>query len=108
MNCEHNYMNDVCVYCGDRQMGKYDHMSIEELELKIMAHNVIIKWLRSEDPMLRDPQYSPFVHKRIREYEEVRNQLLQTCREKKVARDGDNKPQVGITLKPAEMVARRG
>ena len=78
--------------------------SIGELEMRIDLTNFFIRWLRSNDPMLRDPEYSHYVPAAIERYENQRGELLEVCRQKKVERDGDpNTDPVSIDLKSAKM-----
>ena len=84
-------------------------MSIEdqpigELEMRINVANFVLRWLRSDDPMLRDREYSPYVPKAIKHYEDLRNELMEVCRRRKIERDGDpNADPVAVSLKSAKM-----
>lgn len=83
--------------------------SIGELEFRINACNFFLKWLRSSDPMLSDPNYSPYVPGAIARYEAQRNELLEVCRKKKVERDGDpNAEPVEIGLQSAKLTGGAG
>jgi hypothetical protein len=78
--------------------------SIGELELRIMVINIVLKWLRSGDPMLSDPKWSPYVPVALEHYEDQLRQLAESCRKKKVERDGDpNTNPVSVNLKAAKM-----
>lgn len=82
-------------------------MEIPELELRVAMCNTVIKWLRSGDPMLSDPKFSQLVPKRIADYEAQRAALVEVCRAKKIARDGDGKAPVAVEVQSANMTARR-
>ena len=83
--------------------------SIEELELRIMLNNLILKWLRSDDPMLSDPKWSPYVPRTIAHHESMGREMLESCRKKKVERDGDpNTDPVSVGLKPANLISKAG
>ena len=83
--------------------------SIEELEFRINLVNYFLTWLRSDDPMLTDPKYSPHVPDAIERYTKQLHQLVEVCREKKIKRDGDpNDEPISIDLKPGSLSGRAG
>lgn len=85
-------------------------MSIPDLELRIRLGNMLLKWLRSDDPMLTSEEYKHLVAPTIdRVTAEVREMTI-ACRAKKVERDGleaEFVEHIKVGMKPANMKLRR-
>jgi len=85
-------------------------MSVEELELRISLANIALKWLNSDDPMLKEEEYRDLVDPTIHRVTNELRQLIVACREKKVQREQaqvEFLENVEIGLKPARMIARK-
>ena len=83
--------------------------SIDELEFRIGLINWILRWLRSDDPMLSDPKYSPHIPNAIERYTNQLHEAMEVCRQKKIERDGDpNDNPVEVGLKTAKMFPSAG
>jgi hypothetical protein len=87
-----------------------EHQSIEELEFRIWLNNMIVKWLRSNDPFLREPKHAKLLPERLAHHEKIRNEMLAICREKKHARNGgrNGHPPVSVKLKSARLIGKSG
>ncbi len=83
---------------------------IERLEFMIRLGNKMIKWLNSDDPMLKQDEYRPLVAPaKDRLTNEVR-QMIIVCREKKVERDAleaEFVENVQIGMKPGRLTATK-
>jgi hypothetical protein len=86
-----------------------EDMSIQELELRIHAANIALKWLNSSDPMLQQDEYRPLVHPAKMRVKAELVELMEVCRRKKVQRDHAEREfveHVEIGLKPGKLDAR--
>ena len=90
-------------------MGVSD-LSIPDLELRIRIGNMMLKWLRSDDPMLTSDEYKALVNPTIDRLTAEVRQMTVACREKKVERDGleaEFVEHAQVGLKPGRLDAKR-
>ncbi len=83
---------------------------IARLEFMTRLGNKLIKWLNSDDPMLKQDEYRPLVAStKDRLTNEVR-QMIIVCRQKKVERDAleaEFVEHVQVGLKPGQLTAKK-
>jgi hypothetical protein len=79
---------------------------IAQLEARIQLGNFILKWLRSDDPMLTEPEWKDKVPVELERKTEEVAFLTAKCRELKILRDGNPEQKANVGLKSAKMAAR--
>lgn len=72
-----------------------ENMTIRELELRIFACEKVLKWLQSDDIMLKDAQYAPLVPGAIDNYTQQFNELV-IARQNKLAENQAEPVKVGL------------
>ena len=85
-------------------------LSIADLELRIRIGNMMLKWLRSDDPMLTSDEYRHLVNPTIDRLTAEVREMTVACRAKKIERDGleaEFVEHVRIGMKPGRMDLKR-
>jgi len=83
--------------------------SIPRLEFMIRLGNHMIRWMMSDDPMLKQDEYKPLVGKAKADLTDQVRQMTVVCRAKKMERDAlENEfvENVQIGLKPGRLDAK--
>ncbi len=80
--------------------------TLAELELRLGLVNYSLDWLRSDDPMLQDPEWAPLVPGAIARYEQDKAKILARIVRAK-QQNGDPQP-ITIQLNTASIAGKAG